>query len=781
MDPDDLPLADEATKRRWISYGDFQRNVLRRSMVWIAAAAMWWAVAACQFPAWADENITGPALQAAPGPQLQGPTWANPQSPLGSADTPDDAPPAQGRNGGGKEATDHGGDAPQGESSRLSPTDEPQELDRPKLAGDPSSDAAEVVGHPQAAGIMVLLEQEIRNGLSKRKIEPNFNRFKRYLGWKLDSTASNYTGNEVTGLGRLRWYDHLLRNPETATGEAEQFTRQLHSVLQDRRLGPATAIHQVRTKMDAPAGVPPVAAAADSPQQAIQSVEAALAECRQQYQKAVKPLSAAQLQQLQHYAYRVFVAQATNGHTLPNRSTAEQMCRVIGTMDAGALFAAVEALLPLADIALLHQLAALSAQPPADSIPGIPGITGTIHSVRKTDWGKIIIGGTDSNTYELDKVENLVAVIDLGGNDTYLEGSVSAKRPLLLLIDLQGDDKYRGVQPGVQGGAILGVSMLLDLEGNDVYQARDVAQASAIAGAGILIDYDGNDVYAGVRRVQGQALGGVAMLVDRNGNDRYHAALWAQGLGGPLGFAVLDDLAGRDHYYLGGLYPDSYEETPGYDGWGQGVGNGLRQVANGGIGVLLDGAGDDVYEFDYMAHGGGYWLGVGMARDFGGNDRRLGATTSTFRGGTRTEPRYQRFGCGFGCHYALGFCFDDQGNDTYGGNIMGLGYAWDCAVGSLCDFGGDDRYEAKDGGTQGSSGQASLGILFDYDGHDAYLGTSQGYAPPSISYHQLPTCGGNFSFLLDYGGEDKYGCQVKNSTYNQRGPSGGFLIDRPRR
>ena len=50
---------------------------------------------------------------------------------------------------------------------------------------------------------------------------------------------------------------------------------------------------------------------------------------------------------------------------------------------------------------------------------------------------------------------------------------------------------------------------------------------------------------------------------------------------------------------------------------------------------------------------------------------------------------------------ALGFCFDDAGDDTYGGTIMGLGFAWDMSVGVLCDFAGNDRYEAARQNTQG--------------------------------------------------------------------------------
>ena len=81
---------------------------------------------------------------------------------------------------------------------------------------------------------------------------------------------------------------------------------------------------------------------------------------------------------------------------------------------------------------------------------------------------------------------------------------------------------------------------------------------------------------AALRRVQGQALGGVGMLIARGGKNDYHAAMWAQGFGGPLGFGLLDSVTGNNHYYCGGMWRDSYPETPGYEGWGQGVGAGLQ-------------------------------------------------------------------------------------------------------------------------------------------------------------------------------------------------------------
>ena len=98
----------------------------------------------------------------------------------------------------------------------------------------------------------------------------------------------------------------------------------------------------------------------------------------------------------------------------------------------------------------------------------------------------------------------------------------------------------------------------------------------------------------------------------------------------------------------------------------------------------------------------------------------------------------------------------------------------------LADFGGNDRYEANGSMLQGNGAQGSTGILFDYDGDDTYTGHGQGHASASMSYHPLPACGGNFGFVIDYGGKDEYGCKASNNAITQRGWAGGFLIDRPR-
>lgn len=638
-------------------------------------------------------------------------------------------------------------------------------------AGSEASSA----GNPLAPSLVELMVQEIQGGFKTRGIDGRWRQFCGYAAMKMDSTSGAYTGSEVTGNCRLRWYDRLMRNPLAAPAEAERFTRHLHAGLAGDAQGLGEALRLGRQAMDVPAGEPGKLVPPESPEAALSAVAQALQGAQAGYAKALAPLTRAELGELVRLLYPVLAGNARQGHTLNDRGTGRRLCDLLEKTDHEGFFAAAEALAPLADPALLKQLAALPDQGQAQ----VQGVSGPVVRQLITPAGAIVIGGKGRNVYELDRMTGVAAIIDLGGDDEYREGAVSFERPVLVTIDLGGDDRYEATRPGVQGGAVLGIGMAVDLAGNDVYRARDVAQGSALGGVGILIDFQGDDQYLAIRRAQGQALGGLGVLIDRQGRDRYHAAMWAQGFGGPLGFGVLEDTSGDDRYYAGGLFPDSYPETPGYEGWSQGVGSGLRQVANGGIGVILDGGGDDEYEFDYMAHGGGYWCGLGFARDFGGNDRRLGATRMAYNGGPRGEPVFQRFSNGFACHYALGFLFDDFGDDSYNGTIMGVGFAWDLSAAFLCDFAGNDRYEASGGGNQGNGAQAGLGVVFDYTGADTYLGQGQGYASPSVSYHPLPQCGGNFSFLIDYGGKDEYGCGAQDNTYNMRGSEAGFLIDRP--
>lgn len=528
-------------------------------------------------------------------------------------------------------------------------------------------------GNPLAPWLLEQMVGEISDGFKSRGIEHRFAAFQAYAGEQLDSTAGQARSSEVTGNCRLKWYGQLMRSPLEAPGAAEQFTRQLHKALRGEATGFDQALIIARQTMDDGKREPQKLPEIQSAELALGVLKQVLAKAQAHYAASIAPLSEAERTYLRQQVHPILTAQGTIGHTLWDRSTGRYICDLLEKMNRKALFDGADAMVPLSDPVFLAELAKMHRNGQVT----VEGVNGAVLESIDTPTGKVVIGGRGNNVYELDKMAGVCAVVDLGGDDIYREGAVSAQRPILVLLDLGGNDRYEGSQPGIQGGAMLGVSMLVDLAGDDVYEAKDLAQGAVIGGVGILIDRAGNDRYRGLRRVQGQALFGVAILLDRAGKDEYHAAMRAQGFGGPLGFGVLNDLEGNDHYYCGGMWRTSYyPETQGYEAWGQGVGVGLRGVTNGGIGVILDGSGDDLYEYDYFAQGGGYWLGAGFIRDFHGNDRRLGSTRKEHDGSYRVQPLFGRFTCGFGCHYAIGFCFDDHGNDTYGGTIMGLGFSW---------------------------------------------------------------------------------------------------------
>ena len=625
-----------------------------------------------------------------------------------------------------------------------------------------------------AVRAMVFIEKEMTQGLARRDVRADFDRYQTYSIGRMEASAGSRRWRDKTGNCRLDWLDWMMRNQMKAAGDAERFTRRLHQSLRDPTLDLSDAIAMAAAKLDVE-NTPTRSVQVESCGQAIRAVRSCLASTGKAWKRAIGPLRDGQVDKLRKHLYGVSTAGVTRGgSSWPNRKLSRQLCDIMERMDRGALADCAGALAPLADRRLLVRLAAVQQS----ACPQPEGAEGGLLGLIETADGNILIGGAGRNVYDLEKLANVSVVIDIAGDDTYLEGTVTTSRPVLVILDLAGNDRYRGARPGIQGGAILGVSMLVDLQGNDVYEARDVAQGSCLAGVGMLIDWGGEDSYRGLRRAQGSAVGGIAILTDRSGDDRYHAALYAQGFGGPLGFGLLDDLSGADHYYAGGLYPDGYSDTPGYAGWSQGMGAGPRGIANGGIGVMLDGGGDDKYECDYFSHGGGYWFAVGIARDFGGNDSRLGATLLGYDGRTRGEPVFLRWGIGFGCHYGAGFVFDDAGDDLYGGNTVGLAFAWDVAVTALCDFGGNDRYK-KNGAGQGVAQETGLAVLFALGGDDIYEGTGQALASPKVSYHPLPECGGNFSFLIDYVGNDTYGGDGKNNSVLRRAGAHGFLIDRP--
>ena len=355
-----------------------------------------------------------------------------------------------------------------------------------------------------------------------------------------------------------------------------------------------------------------------------------------------------------------------------------------------------------------------------------------------TPWGNIQVGTFNDDRHT---DQDFLLLIDPGGNDFYAGGIPRAvgddRRPAMqFCLDLSGDDMYHAAGTAVsQGSAVLGIAILSDQSGRDTYLADMHTQGSALFGAGLLFDGDGDDSYRGDYFAQGAAHFGLGLLFDDNGDDLYHAAAWCQGMGGTFGSGVLVDRQGDDRYSAGGAYLHKPLRPQDYRSFAQGFAMGYRDRAGGGIGLLLDGDGNDFYDAEIYAQGCSYWYSLGILIDQHGNDH------------------YQatQYAQGAGIHLSCGLLADGSGDDHYFSRFgPSLGTGHDYSVGMLLDMQGDDSYQVSGG--IGVSLTNSFGMLLDNGGNDIYsfsevwgLGAvrhARGYAGTAL--------------FLDLGGRDIY-------------------------
>ena len=347
--------------------------------------------------------------------------------------------------------------------------------------------------------------------------------------------------------------------------------------------------------------------------------------------------------------------------------------------------------------------------------PAVPRAPGAVLLDEPTPWGRVVIAGAGPNVHRRDAL----LLIDLGGDDEYQNnagGTAGRLGAVAVAIDLSGNDRYRTPRDMVQGSGALGIGILVDVAGDDTYEAGSLAQGAGAFGVGILADLAGKDRYAARALAQGAGAFGIGILAEGGGDDHYRATSMAQGFGFIAGLGALIETAGNDVYVLEGGAPDP-RQAGHTQSFGQGMGLGFRPHASGGIGVLADAAGDDQYRADYFAQGVGFWFALGGLVDEAGNDRYTAA----------------RYAQGAGIHVALGVLADAAGADRYEAHGVAQGVGHDWAAGFLADAVGDDRYTAV-ALAQGAASSNGVGILADVRGHDS-LGvagsTVQGCGVPS--------------------------------------------------
>ena len=259
------------------------------------------------------------------------------------------------------------------------------------------------------------------------------------------------------------------------------------------------------------------------------------------------------------------------------------------------------------------------------------------------------------------------------------------------------------------------------------------------------------------------------LIVDLGGDDRYTGGVAASTAQRPIG--VLLDMGGNDRYESGRVTsqrsrgaasgmgedpPASVEMAP----QSPAPGSPAQGAGLCGIGLLLDAAGDDIYEASRYAQGVGQF-GLGACIDLGGRDRySLG---------------YSGQGCGY---FGIGLLLDSAGDDQYILHADGQGFGGVGGVGVLADRSGDDAYTAvrdakitgrpsyhsseesvavsnaqgcamgrRGDGADGHSWAGGLGVLLDSEGHDRY--TSGNWSMGTGYWFGI-------GLLHDGGGNDEY-------------------------
>ncbi len=382
----------------------------------------------------------------------------------------------------------------------------------------------------------------------------------------------------------------------------------------------------------------------------------------------------------------------------------------------------------------------------------------------ETPRGLVIVGTRGKDVHE----EDAWLLVDPGGDDVYSNnaGGTGTGRRAALCVDVAGDDRYESEAPFSQGAAREGLGILLDLAGNDVYRGGSFCQGAALGGAGVLADDEGNDVFEASEFAQGAAAFGFGLLLSGRGDDTYALDHLGQGLGRTAGYGVLRDDAGDDRYVARPTHESTYSQWTGgrtvHWSFAQGCGFGfyaryeealpdgnrglvIRDLLPGGVGVLRDASGDDVYEGSMYAQGTAYFYGLGICADLGGDD----VYTATW------------YGQGAAPHFAAGILVDACGNDRYTGMHQVQGNGRDFSTAVLLDLAGDDVYVAEDRVQGCGDHKDGYGLFVDAAGSDRYAAkrrSARGWAtlvkPREQPTEEVPYA--DYGVFLDLGGEDVY-------------------------
>lgn len=321
--------------------------------------------------------------------------------------------------------------------------------------------------------------------------------------------------------------------------------------------------------------------------------------------------------------------------------------------------------------------------------------------------------------------------IDLGGRNTYKGRFGAGIDYASVLIDCGSGSRFEAPDASI-GSGVLGVGLAYVLGGDCSFRGKSLCFGSGLAGVGALYKEGGNDRYHAAALAEGFGEFGIGLLLDSGGDDVYEGGAFVQGAARTHGLGWLVDQAGNDTYRACGLIPadplfkDSHLSMS--QGYARGYGD-EDQPISGGIGLLTDLTGDDVYVGENECQGASMWYGLGSLYDASGND---------------VYSAYH-FAQASASHQSAGYLFDLTGDDSYTVKVGNChAFAHDHGVAFLLDREGNDVYAARDS-RPGAATANSLALFIDAAGEDRYLG------PPALG---SSSHGGALGVFCDLGGSD---------------------------
>ena len=278
--------------------------------------------------------------------------------------------------------------------------------------------------------------------------------------------------------------------------------------------------------------------------------------------------------------------------------------------------------------------------------------------------------------------------------------------------------------------------------------------------AALILDLGGDDVYSnncGAPPTM-NSYGSVAIVIDLDGDDRYFADKDVAIGAAVGGVGLLFDKGGNDIYVGRNLTQGSSFGGAGllWDSSGDDIyiGSQASQAAAFfGMGLLVDEQGSDFYAAWQIAQGFGGSGGIGILHDIAGEDFYIGdeAVPSLYNVAGEYSGWSQGVGCGFRGFTpgGIGLLIDRQGNDRYQGGDFSQGVGYFFAVGMLYDGEGNDEYFGRRY-AQGAAAHQAVGIALDDGGDDQYTA--------HVAGAQGSAWDAAVGILQDAQGHDRYRC-----------------------